>query len=206
MNDRASNDGTRQKLLAAILSRLESHGASGISARSVALAAGVQMSAIYHHFGDLGRLLETAQELARSQAAEWCEAILEMVDDVSGPAAMAPLLAAIPEHILLELQKPQFDLEVIKSWLERVYGDRNGKAFVHKDATLAERREFGGWAMVQCLEVDSLCPVRRRPFLQHSFFANFSTKATAVAQRGCLICGWGNRDLGPVTHERNQGS
>lgn len=94
MNDRASNDGTRQKLLAAILGRWESHGASGISARSVALAAGVQMSAIYHHFGDLGRLLETAQELARSQAAEWCEAILEMVDDVSGPAAMAPLLAA----------------------------------------------------------------------------------------------------------------
>ena len=94
MNDRASNDGTRQKLLAAILGRWESHGASGISARSVALAAGVQMSAIYHHFGDLGRLLETAQELARSQAAKWCEAILEMVDDVSGPAAMAPLLAA----------------------------------------------------------------------------------------------------------------
>lgn len=94
MSDKVSNDRTEQKLVASVLARWESHGTSGISARSVALAAGVQVSAIYYHFGDLGRLLETAQEQARSSATDWCDKILEMVDDVSGPAAIAPLLAA----------------------------------------------------------------------------------------------------------------
>ncbi len=85
-----------QKLVAATLSAWEREGSAGVSGRSLAAVAGLPMSAIYYHFGDLERLLETAQTEARAEAGVWIRAQLDAIgSEVKGPAALGPLLAAV---------------------------------------------------------------------------------------------------------------
>jgi DNA-binding transcriptional regulator YbjK len=85
-----------QKLIASTLSAWELEGSGGVSGRSLAGSAGLPMSAIYYHFGDLERLLETAQAEARAETERWCAAQLDAIGaDVGGPAALGPLMAAL---------------------------------------------------------------------------------------------------------------
>jgi DNA-binding transcriptional regulator YbjK len=67
-----------------------------MSTRTLAASAGLPVSSIYYHFGDLEHLLETAQSEALSAAMRWCEAQLEAIrGQAGGPAALGPLLGAI---------------------------------------------------------------------------------------------------------------
>jgi DNA-binding transcriptional regulator YbjK len=85
-----------QKLVSATLSAWEREGSAGVSGRSLAGSVGLPMSAIYYHFGDLDRLLETAQAEARAEAERWRQAQLDAIGrDVRGPAALGPLLATL---------------------------------------------------------------------------------------------------------------
>lgn len=85
-----------KKLIYSTLSAWEVEGAAGVSVRTLAAAAGLPVSSIYYHFGDIEQLSESAQGAARALAAQWCEAQLEAIGrDVRGPAALGPLLAAL---------------------------------------------------------------------------------------------------------------
>jgi AcrR family transcriptional regulator len=53
----------------------------------LALAAGVPVSSIYHHFGSMEQLFLTAQDHARREAERWCAA---QIDAISGIGAMSP--------------------------------------------------------------------------------------------------------------------
>jgi AcrR family transcriptional regulator len=52
--------GTREKLLAGALRALAEHGIAGVSARTVAAAAGVNQALVFYHFGSVDELLATA--------------------------------------------------------------------------------------------------------------------------------------------------
>lgn len=85
-----------QKLVSATLSAWELEGSGGVSGRSLAGSAGLPMSAIYYHFGDLERLLETAQAEAQAEAERWCAAQLDAIGtEIRGAAALGPLMAAV---------------------------------------------------------------------------------------------------------------
>jgi len=51
---------TRAKLIEGALETLRSHGIAGVSARSIAAAAGVNQALVFYHFGTVGELLTTA--------------------------------------------------------------------------------------------------------------------------------------------------
>lgn len=98
--------GSAQKLVEATLSAWETHGSAGISARSLATAAGLQVSSIYYHFGDLERLSDAAQVEARRLAALWCDEQLEAIGHgATGSAALGPLLATLVDD-WCQMQRP----------------------------------------------------------------------------------------------------
>jgi len=85
-----------EKLVSATLSIWETEGAAGISARSLSGAAGLPVSSIYYHFGDLEQLSESAQSEARARAERWCAQQLDAIrGDVRGPVALGHLLAGL---------------------------------------------------------------------------------------------------------------
>jgi DNA-binding transcriptional regulator YbjK len=85
-----------QRLVSATLSAWAAEGAAGMSARTLATSAGLPVSSIYYHFGDLEHLLETAQHEALRMAACWCDTQLDAIrGQAGGPTALGPLLAAI---------------------------------------------------------------------------------------------------------------
>ncbi len=85
-----------QKLVYTTLLAWKREGAAGISARALAGAAGLPVSSIYYHFGDLEHLLESSQSEARAEASRWCEAQLAAIQgEVRGAAALGPLLATL---------------------------------------------------------------------------------------------------------------
>ena len=92
-----------QKLVFSALYVLEHEGAAAIAARPLAAAAGLPVSSIYYHFGDLEHLLESAQREARMDASRWCDAQLEAVG--RGAPAVGPLLAALVDD-WCETQRP----------------------------------------------------------------------------------------------------
>lgn len=84
------------RLVSAVLSAWESEGASGVSARNLASAAGLPVSSIYHHFGDMEHLLEVSQAEAKRAAERWCDQQLTAIHgQVGGPAALGSLLATL---------------------------------------------------------------------------------------------------------------
>ncbi|WP_447725603.1 TetR family transcriptional regulator [Sphingomonas koreensis] len=90
------NDSSPQKLVSATLLGWEAEGAPGISARALAGVAGLPVSSIYYHFGDLEQLFGSAQSEARAVAAKWCEAQMDAIrGEVRGAAALGPLLATL---------------------------------------------------------------------------------------------------------------
>lgn len=52
--------GTREKLIAGALAAVRSHGIAGVSARTVAAAAGVNQALVFYHFGSVDDLLAEA--------------------------------------------------------------------------------------------------------------------------------------------------
>lgn len=92
-----------KKLVSAVFFVLEQEGAAAISARPLAAAAGLPVSSIYYHFGDLEQLLESAQQEARLAATRWCEEQLSAIG--SGALAVGPVLAALADD-WCEKQRP----------------------------------------------------------------------------------------------------
>lgn len=76
-----------ERLIQAVLDVWESQGGAGASVRSIAQATGLQVSSIYHHFGDMERLFLSAHDAARAAAEQWCAARL---DDLADTAALSP--------------------------------------------------------------------------------------------------------------------
>ena len=59
-----SGDTTRQRLLDGALVALREHGVAGVSARTIAAAAGVNQALVFYHFGTVDELLGAACESA----------------------------------------------------------------------------------------------------------------------------------------------
>ena len=94
-----ARDSTRDRLIEAVLDAWEEQGDAGVSARAISRAAGVQVSAIYHYFGDMEHLSVAAQELAIGRASAWCAAAAESLPagQVSSARAGAIIAAVIDE-------------------------------------------------------------------------------------------------------------
>ncbi|MGF7149007.1 DNA-binding transcriptional regulator YbjK [Sphingomonas zeicaulis] len=92
-----------EKLVSAVFSVLEREGAAAISARPLAAAAGLPVSSIYYHFGDLEQLLESTQQAARHAATRWCEEQLSAIG--TGAPSIGPVLAALADD-WCEMQRP----------------------------------------------------------------------------------------------------
>jgi len=85
-----------EKLVFSALSAWETGGAIDISARNLAAAAGVPVSAIHYHFGGLGHLLDVAQGEAIASARRWCEHQWAAIGETPmSPAMLGPLLACL---------------------------------------------------------------------------------------------------------------
>lgn len=74
----------RRDLVAAVLALWPEQGSGELSARSLALAAGVNASSIYYHFNDLEHLYEVAQTEALTLAAQWADGWRAKLDGVDG--------------------------------------------------------------------------------------------------------------------------
>ncbi|RVT91082.1 TetR/AcrR family transcriptional regulator [Sphingomonas crocodyli] len=84
------------KLVDCCLDGWSESDASALSARSVSRAAGVAISAIYHHFGSMDRLFYVAHERALLSAGNWCETRLrELGNGNLAGLSFAPLLAGL---------------------------------------------------------------------------------------------------------------
>jgi AcrR family transcriptional regulator len=80
-----------ERLIHAVLDAWAAQGHAAISTRSLAQAAGLPVSSIYHHFGTLEQLFLSAQDYARTGAEQWCAARL---DELACPHSLSP--AALP--------------------------------------------------------------------------------------------------------------
>ena len=61
---------TRQKLIDGALETVRSHGIAGVSARTVAAAAGVNQALVFYHFGSMDDLLSEACQVATTAAVD----------------------------------------------------------------------------------------------------------------------------------------
>ncbi|QJU59866.1 TetR family transcriptional regulator [Sphingomonas sp. AP4-R1] len=119
---RKESEGSAQKLIEAVLTQWEYRGSSAISARSLTTEAGVPVSSLYHHFGNLEHLYLSAQAHARLEAERWCAKHLDSLA-VAGwlpPSAFPALLAVL-----------------IDDWTER----QRRLAFAWRECALAAARE-----------------------------------------------------------------
>lgn len=85
------------RFIQATLDAWEHHGQAATSARSLALAASLPVSSLYHHFGSLEHLFLSAQDHALADAERWCAA---QINAIAGTQALSPdtfpaLLAAL---------------------------------------------------------------------------------------------------------------
>jgi AcrR family transcriptional regulator len=58
---------TKQRLLAGALTAIRQHGIAGVSARTIAAAAGVNQALVFYHFGSVDELLAAACEVSTAQ-------------------------------------------------------------------------------------------------------------------------------------------
>jgi AcrR family transcriptional regulator len=82
------------RLIQAVLDAWASHGHAGISTRSLAQAAGLPVSSLYHHFGSLEQLFASAQAYARAAAEQWCAVRIGEIGAATLPAEALPGLLA----------------------------------------------------------------------------------------------------------------
>jgi len=61
---------TRQRLLDGALAAVRHHGVAGVSARTIAAAAGVNQALVFYHFGSVDELLAAACDAATSARVE----------------------------------------------------------------------------------------------------------------------------------------
>lgn len=95
-----------QKLVNSAVDLWEKQGSSGISTRAIAQNAGLPVSAIYYYFGDLERLLESAQTDSIAAAKNWCDAILDAIrGPINGIESLGPFLSTIIDD-WCEKQRP----------------------------------------------------------------------------------------------------
>ena len=72
---------SQEKLIRAALDVWANQGHSAMSARTLSRATGLPTSSIYHHFGSMEQLLQSAQAYARDAAQTWCT---DRLDDLAG--------------------------------------------------------------------------------------------------------------------------
>jgi AcrR family transcriptional regulator len=58
---------TKQRLLAGALTAIRQHGIAGVSARTIAAAAGVNQALVFYHFGSVDELLAAACEVSTAE-------------------------------------------------------------------------------------------------------------------------------------------
>ncbi|MGK6353991.1 TetR family transcriptional regulator [Sphingomonas sp. DT-207] len=96
--------------MSAVLLAWEQQGIAGISARALAQSAGLPVSAIYYHFGDLDHLYDAANRAALARAEQWCT---QQIDALAPAAALPPdalpsLLAALIDDWTFEHRQLAF--------------------------------------------------------------------------------------------------
>jgi AcrR family transcriptional regulator len=76
-----SSEATRRQLLKATLQVIREQGFSGLSARSVAAAAGVNQALIFYHFGSMdGLVAETCRQATAERVALWSGELARVAD------------------------------------------------------------------------------------------------------------------------------
>ncbi|SCG48307.1 TetR/AcrR family transcriptional regulator [Micromonospora coxensis] len=71
--------GTRQKLIDGALAAIRAHGIAGVSARTVAAAAGVNQALVFYHFGTVDDLLaEACRSATEARVAAYRERFAEV--------------------------------------------------------------------------------------------------------------------------------
>lgn len=94
----ADRDGSADRLVSATLSVLEHQGSAAASVRTIAQAAGLPPSSLYHHFGAVEHLYEAAQNTLILRARQWCAERLQALAQLGDlpleafPRLMAALL------------------------------------------------------------------------------------------------------------------
>src|SRR2546429_8942304 len=58
---------TKQRLVEGAVQAVRTHGIAGVSARTVAAAAGVNQALVFYHFGTVDELLATAMQAATAE-------------------------------------------------------------------------------------------------------------------------------------------
>jgi AcrR family transcriptional regulator len=98
MNIELHDFSARERLIRTVLDLWATQGHAVISARLLASSTGLPTSSIYHHFGSMEHLFQTAQDHAQEAARAWCA---DQLGDLApwpergGPDALAAVLAAL---------------------------------------------------------------------------------------------------------------
>lgn len=138
----ASENSSRDALIAATLAAWVAHACSELSARSIASSAGLNASAIYYYFDDLEHLYEVTLSEAIIAAESWIRvrrAALDepvMITDLPGDA-FAPLLASLIDDWCEQARPLAF------AWREcQLLAARNPRFAPLRDAWNALWRDF----------------------------------------------------------------
>ncbi|WCP15323.1 HTH-type transcriptional regulator BetI [Sphingobium sp. AntQ-1] len=87
---------SKDRIIDAVLGLWEDVGGTGLSVRTIARAADVPVSSLYHHFGSLEQLFVIAQDHARLSAAAWRDRHLHGLQGARLDAmAFPPVFAAL---------------------------------------------------------------------------------------------------------------
>jgi AcrR family transcriptional regulator len=189
---------TTNRLVDAVLGIWEIRGSVGISARLIAQSAGLPVSSIYYHFGDLERLLLSAHEQARVQAEEWCGQQLAML-----PETLAPASETMPSMMAV----------LIADWCDQ----HRRLAFAWRECQLVAARDAGYMPALQAWQrlwasfwedVCNRCGVPETAELTRRFFESESflhlIRWRPIIDRACLdeLCrAWGRWLSGALSDE-----
>jgi AcrR family transcriptional regulator len=100
---------TRQKLLDGAIQTVREHGIAGVSARTIATAAGVNQALVFYHYGSVSLLLKEACLQATARQVE------DVRDSFRSAGSLRELLAAGRQ--MREQQREQGDVAVLAQFL-----------------------------------------------------------------------------------------
>ncbi|WP_160172119.1 TetR family transcriptional regulator [Novosphingobium lindaniclasticum] len=102
---------SQDRLIRAALEVWSNEGHAAMSARNLSRATGLPTSSIYHHFGSMEQLLQSAQAAARDAAQAWCSMKLDEMSggpEGGGGEAIARALAVLIDDWTAERRELAF--------------------------------------------------------------------------------------------------
>jgi AcrR family transcriptional regulator len=189
---------TGERLVAAVLHAWEAQGSAASSARAIAQSAGLPVSAIYYHFGDLDHLYDAANRAVLARAEQWCARHLEAIAPAAAlpPEALPSLLAALIDDWTTNERQSAF------AWREcQLMAARNPTHEPVRASWTALWRDFWGQLCTRCGVADAAEPTRA--FFNGESFLHL-LQWRRLLDRACLdeTCqGWGRWLTGALAPE-----